>query len=304
MGLEKPRARVRDAAGTAAVALALWVGAGAAFAGSPIDERVDADAEGTVVIENLSGSVFVTGWDESAVEVKGTLGEEVEDLIVDRDGDEVTVRVVLPRRHRGDVEDTDLEIRVPRKSSLEIETVSASIEVENVLGFHDLESVSGSVEVEGEGAGLEAECVSGSIEVRGKIPRVDVESVSGRITLEGTEGRVEASTTSGKIEIVGGAFDRVSCESVSGRIFFEGNPTKDAEFRIENVSGSVTLELPKNLSAEVDVETFSGDIDTDLDGRVRRSRHGPGASLHETYGDGDASFTIETFSGSVRIREK
>ncbi len=278
--------------------------AGTAIAGTPINESVDADADGLVTVENLSGTVVITGWDRNEVEVTGSLSEDATDLIVERDGDEVVVDVKYPRRIRGNVEETDLEIKVPFGSSLEVETVSASIEVDAVNGDLSLESVSGSVDVRTDAESLEAESVSGHIVVIGKISVASAESVSGRVTLEGTEGRAEASTTSGAIEIEGGDFERVSCESVSGRISFEGTPAADGDFSFESLSGSITLRLPADVSAEIEVETFSGSIDSDFAGRVYRPKYGPGASYEEILGDGDATISIECFSGSVKVREK
>ena len=304
MRLENPGRKPGRWAAVVALTAGALLAAGATFAGTPIDEKVDADATGTVKVENLNGSVVVEGWDRNEVEVKGTLSEDAKELIVERDGDTVTIEVKYPRRTRGNIEETDLEIKVPKGSSLDVETVSADIEVANVGGALDLESVSGGILVDGDAKRLDAESVSGSIEVRGRIPETSAESVSGRITLNGTEGEAEATTTSGAIEIVGGNFDRVSCESVSGKIRFAGTPAKDGEFRFECLSGTVTLELPFDLSAEVDIDSFSGDIDSDFGGKVHRPKYGPGASFHAVYGDGDAEISIESFSGNVRLRER
>jgi hypothetical protein len=91
---------------------------------------------------------------------------------------------------------------------------------------------------------------------------------------------------------------------VSGRLEFEGDPAPDGEFEFESLSGTVVLRLPDELSAEFEVETFSGSIDSEFGGRERRPRHGPGATFYEVYGKGEAYFSIETFSGSVRIQRK
>ena len=40
----------------------------AAWAGEPIDERVEADEDTTVLIENVHGQVQVTGWDRPEVQ--------------------------------------------------------------------------------------------------------------------------------------------------------------------------------------------------------------------------------------------
>jgi len=49
-----------------------------------INETLDASADGNVDIYNTSGSVTVEGWSRDAVEVTGTLGKEVEEVIFER----------------------------------------------------------------------------------------------------------------------------------------------------------------------------------------------------------------------------
>ena len=52
-----------------------------------VDETIDAASDGHVDIVNISGSVDVYGWSKNSVEVTGELGERVEELILERDGD-------------------------------------------------------------------------------------------------------------------------------------------------------------------------------------------------------------------------
>ncbi len=57
----------------------------AAIAGSDsIDRKVAADANGEVVISNVSGTIDVRGWDRNEVQVTGHLGRGVERVDVKR----------------------------------------------------------------------------------------------------------------------------------------------------------------------------------------------------------------------------
>ena len=60
-----------------------------------VDESIDAASDGHVEIINISGSVEVYGWSRDTVEVKGELGAKVEELILERNGDRVLVKVEL-----------------------------------------------------------------------------------------------------------------------------------------------------------------------------------------------------------------
>jgi len=285
-------------------AAAVLLVAGTAQADRPVDETVKADKKGVVSISNVAGSVTVTGWDKAEVKVTGTVDDEVLAVEVDSRDGEVEIEVKLPRRsHHGG--DADLIVQVPKGSSLEIETVSADIEVSGVGGSLDLESVSGQVDVEGGNAEAEVSTVSGNITLSGKFPGVEAESVSGDIEVTGASGHVEVSATSGRIEVTGSDFDRVECESLSGDVRFDGNPKAGADLSIEVFSGDAVLILPADLDAQISVETHSGSISSDFgEDRVRTEKYGPGAWFDTEVGKGSASIDVTSFSGSVRLKKR
>lgn len=286
------------------VAVAMLLAATAAIADTKVDKKVECAADGVVSISNVAGKVEVEAWDRKEVHVTGTLGDKVKELHVEAEDGDVDIEVELPRRMSGRGGDAELTIRVPKGATLEIETVSAPIRVEGVRGPMELESVSGTIDVKADAKRLDVATVSGGIDVSGKIESVEAESVSGAISLRETSGRADVATTSGRIEIVGGDFETVSCASVSGGIVFDGRPVGDGEFEFENFSGSIELSLPEDVSADFEMETFSGSIHSELGGRERREKFGPGASMDVTYGDGAAAFSLTTFSGSIRLERK
>ncbi|HMB69591.1 MAG TPA: DUF4097 family beta strand repeat-containing protein, partial [bacterium] len=256
----------------AAGAVALLLAAGTAAAGEPIHEEVPASKNGEVSIENLSGSVTVTVWDEDKVLVEGELGDGSERLEIDPDEGDVSIEVVLPRNARH-VEATDLEIRVPRGASVSVETVSADVDVSGVTGDVEVETVSGRVKGR-DLAAVEIETVSGEIDVADAEGPVEVASVSGYIEVTDCGDWVEASTTSGDIDVAGDLPDRVECETVSGTVEADITPVKGGAYRFESFSGEVVLRLPAKLDAAIDVETHSGRIRSEWDGRHREERYG------------------------------
>jgi hypothetical protein len=258
-----------------------------------------------VSVENLAGSVEIQGWDRNEISIQGTLGDGAEGVEVDRDEDEVTIEVVIPN-HRRRVDGTSLKIRVPHRSMLEVQTVSADVEIEGVEGKLEIETVSGAIGLQGSGGLVVAESVSGAIRVEGEFSRVDVESVSGAILIVGGQRMVSLSTTSGQISVRGGVFAEVQCSSVSGAVSFTGEPSADADWEFENFSGETVLVLPAEVNAHLQVDVFSGSVHNAFGGRVRHPDHGPGGSLSTTLGSGDshATITINSFSGSVEIGKK
>jgi hypothetical protein len=288
---------------SAVLCLAVVLAAAAAFAGETVDTRVDASATGTVSIENLAGSVRVIGWDRKEVHVKGELADEVKRLDVEEDDGDVTIEVVLPRRV-DDVGETDLEIQVPNGSSLDIETVSAWIRIEKVHGDLVAESVSGSITCEGPAESVEFETVSGSIELSGVKTRIEAESVSGAVEIREAGGSVDAATVSGSVTIKGGDFEHGDFESVSGALEFEGDFAAGGYYEFENLSGSTVIAVPDDVSASFTIESFSGSIKTDFGARIESEDHGPGKFCEFSRGGGDAEVEITSFSGSITLRKK
>ncbi len=284
-------------------ALAL-VGSGVAQAGERVDRTIPASANVSIEIENVSGSVEVQAWDRSEVRIVAELGDDTEGLDIESEGNEIRIEVEVSE-HSGRWRSRDIEsmvkVWVPAGASVDVETVSADIEVHGVNGALELESVSGSIEADGEPSTADLETVSGSIDFSGHRTAVDAETVSGRVRLDGVEGRVEVSTVSGGVRVKAGTIERADFESVSGSIEFHGALAKGGRLDASTHSGNVELFLPPNTAASFELETFAGDIRCDFGGESRRtSRYAPGRELYHSTGS-DAKISVETFSGNVFI---
>ena len=162
-----------------------------AVAAEDINETMDADARSAVHISNIAGSVEVSGWSRNEVELSGELGSGVEELIFERDGDEIIIQV-RARQHNSRNISSDLVVKVPKLSSLRINTVSADIEIDNVEGEQRLQSVSGDIETSAFAEDIEVESVSGDVEVDGdgKAMRSRFNTVSGDIETEKLSGEI------------------------------------------------------------------------------------------------------------------
>jgi hypothetical protein len=309
-----------------------------AVAQTAVDRTVATPATGTVEISNLSGEVRVVGWDRAEVRVTGRLGRGAERLDVTSSGDAVRVEVVIPRGARN-VEETEIEVRVPSRKSVTARGVSAEVSVEGVTGAVDAESTSGGVRVTGSPASVRAistsgnvlvdaatarvragstsgnvqvagearetvtaTSVSGNVNVSAPSPEVLAKGVSGTVTLSGASRRLSASTVSGDIEVQGARLQYGAFESVSGSLHFRGQLEGDAALNAQSHSGDVVLDLAGNVGARFEVNTFSGDIRNAFGQEPQRvSRYGPGEELRFTNGGGGALITVKTFSGDVRI---
>ncbi|MGI9202586.1 MAG: DUF4097 family beta strand repeat-containing protein [Woeseiaceae bacterium] len=274
-----------------------------AIADTPINETLDADEDGEVIISNVSGSVEVEGWSRNQVEVTGTLGDRVEELIFERDGDEILIKVKLPRKSSRNAA-SDLVIKVPEASSLNIDTVSADIEVEGVQGELDLNAVSGDITTTFYGSELDAEAVSGDVEVAGdnQVANVSLQTVSGDIETEDLAGEFRGESVSGDVTAVGGPFERVRAETVNGDILLHAQLSDGGRMDVETINGEVDIDFKGDVSAEIDIETFNGSIRNCFGPEsVRTSKYAPGRELDFTEGSGSGRVRINTLNGNVRL---
>lgn len=272
-------------------------------AAEEVDRTIDAAADGQVHVSNISGSVTVNGWSHSKVEVTGNLGRNVEELIVERDGDRVTIKVKVPRKSGRGIE-SDLHIQVPERSSIDVGTVSADIDVIGVSGEQKLNTVSGDVTTEAFASDVSAGSVSGDVDItgKGKDGQTHSNTVSGDVTLNRVAGDASAESVSGDVVADDGSFDRASFNTVNGDVLFRSELRRGGKLTAGTVNGSVDLKFEGDVSGRFDIETFNGDIDNCFGPEAQRtSKYTPGRELNFQEGKGDARITISTMNGDISI---
>lgn len=296
--------------------LAMLLIATPAFAATPINQSKPLAADGSVSIENIAGRIVVRTWAQPQVRITGSLGKGAEKLVVEGDGRNLRIEVKYPHGKRdggwsgwgrnGDVEPTLLEVTVPQRASLDIESVSADVDVQQMAGRKlEVDSVSGNVIVTASSPGQASfENVSGDTTLRITTNKVTAESVSGDINLQGgLTGEVHLETVSGSASLVARELDKLQFSSVSGDARLQAALAPGGVIRSETVSGGLVLSLPKNTSAQLDVESFSGDIVSPV-GKIESEEYGPGKSLSAKLDQGQGRIQLESFSGDVEIELK
>ena len=249
-----------------------------------VDKSIDAAPDGHVDISNTAGSIEVYGWSNN----------RVEELILDRDGDHVTVKVKVPRSSSRNIA-SDIIVRLPAGSSIGVSGVSADIAVEDVLGEQSLQSVSGGIETQAAEADIQVAGDGANTESR-------AESVSGDVFLSRLGGEVGAEVVSGDVTVDGGVYDRVGIETVNGDLTFQGELRKGGRLDVESINGEVDIRFSGDVSAEFEIESFNGQIDCCFGPDPRRtSKYAPGWELSFTRGDGDSSVTVSTLNGDIEI---
>jgi DUF4097 and DUF4098 domain-containing protein YvlB len=275
---------------------------GLAAMSKTVDERRPAAPDASVSIENMGGSISVTGWDRGEVQVKGTLDS---DATLDFTGSMKRIQIEVevegnPMRAR-----SDIEVFVPSGASVKIEGFQATISVTGVTGTVEAETVNGSITQSGAAREVNLQSVNGSVETQKPSGRVHVEAVNGTVTVRDASGELEASTVNGRLLVTGGSFERAKLEGVSGGVRFEAGLARQATLDVETVSGAVDLFLPAGIAADFSVSTFSGEITNELGPAApKTSRWTPEKELSFSSGTGGARISVQTLSGAVHLRKR
>ena len=275
-----------------------------ASAGTPIDQTRPLDPRGRVEIDNLKGRIEVRAWDRPEVKITGSLGAGVEKFLVDGDKGALHIEVKYPNRSNNS-EPTVLIVQVPLQAELEVNTVSADIDVHGVAPRElSLESVSGDIAANGAPRRASVESVSGDVMLTFNSGDVDASTVSGDLAVSGRlNGEVSVEMVSGNLraDSKGERLRRLSASTVSGDVELKVALAPDGEISMESVSGDLVLIMPRDLSAEVSGESFSGDLSAP-DAKIQREEFGPGSSFRARYGAGKGEVRMETFSGDATLR--
>ena len=282
-----------------------------AFGSTPIDETRELAPDARVSLDNLKGTIRVTVWDRSEIRLSGRLGEGTEGLEIRGDARDLDVRIKYPEQSGwfggwGSTRagDSDLEVTLPAGVKLEVESVSAEIDVRGIAGPSlSIENVSGDVHVETAATEVSIENVSGDQEVQANSREARLETVSGEIRLRGSiSDRASLEAVSGSLTFESDAPLRsVTAGVVSGDVTLETRLAPGGRISAESLSGDVELVLPADSSARLEASSFTGTIRSDQ-GSVEKAEHGPGSSLSVTLGSGDGKIELETFSGDLRVR--
>jgi DUF4097 and DUF4098 domain-containing protein YvlB len=265
---------------------------------------------GQLELNNINGSVEITGWDRDSIDVSGTKYASDQAALhdinvkVSASGSRANVSTDMPRTQWHGSRGVRFHVRVPRKIMLErAETTNGSVTVEDLegggrirstngklslarlSGDYDMQTTNGSIQIDDCSGSEKAETTNGGIRGRIKSGAIQAQSTNGTLDLtleKPTDSRpIRLSTTNGSLTLALTEFHR--------------NP-----ITAETSHGSVTLRLPGDTNANLDAETSMASISSDLSlsSVDERSKH----ALRGRLGSGGPSISASTSMGAIRIQ--
>jgi DUF4097 and DUF4098 domain-containing protein YvlB len=296
-------------------------------------------ANGTVSIQNVSGYIRITSWNENRVQVdavkRGDREEfsQVEIRVADSP-DRLEITTVYPRnfgRGRNRVE-VNYDVKVPRSAvlapitstsgaititepgaRLNARSTSGDVVVRGSRGEVNIASTSGDVGISEAEANVTAHSTSGDLTATDIRADLTAHATSGSLHIERVRGRLQAQSISGRVSVkdIGGdatlqsISDSVQAENIQGRLNVNA-VSADVTLRnvqqgarINSVSGTITITNTKGL---IEAKTTSGDINvSEVEAReILLNTHSGRITYTGTIFD-DGRYAFESFNGAILL---
>jgi len=247
-------------------------------------------------IYNPSGSTRLVGWDRDSVVVRGRVPSRDRFFF---NGDSASMKLGIEERSASEpVQPVDLIVYLPRRGSVAIKSVDASIAATDISGW--FYTVSGAIVLAGRAQNADAESMSGDVMLDLTTPWVRARTGRGHLVVRGAPEDVDASTVGGTLDVLTSSIMRGRFASVTGDVRYMADVASGSLFDFSNHSGAIDLALPRSVSATLDLSTVAGLID-DQFAQVKPAA-APGRWLQTRLGGGDARIVARTFKGAIRVR--
>lgn len=268
------------------------------------------------MVDMVTGSVFVRGWDGVTVKVEECLGGAVKqkgNTIILDGTHRCSCIIYLPRDSDVDIDGTDLAVDMAGirgqgridctggtvavegwQGDLAIDSTSATVQLRNCQGKASIDTTSGDVEICASQGNIICDTSSGTLSVQDCSGSVYCDTGAGKVQIVQFSGPVNVETSSGDV-VLRYVFGRnVHAECGSGSIHASLPGPFPSQWKLVTQSGGIELEVPENASARFE---FQGCLDIDdlnLNTLVRT-----GNQVTGTLGAREGRVVAVSFSGPV-----
>lgn len=280
-------------------------------------------ASGEFTLDNISGDLRITagsGRDLSIEIIRHSRGRNESDaraglarvrVETTHRGDRVTARTVYPNERQSDFSvSVEYVVTAPAGTRITAKTISGDISASRMTGELSVSTTSGDVTVTNAERLLSAKTISGDIELRDIKAEglLEASTISGDVTATNvTARRLDLGTMSGTATLRNAQTSTASVKSLSGDVVFDGTLASGGRYEFQSQSGTVRLSLDGRTGFTLDARSFSGSVRSDLplqmSGVVASGRRA-NRTLTGTFGDGSATVSATSFSGSVVITKR
>jgi hypothetical protein len=264
--------------------------------GNRFEKTVEAAPNPRITVTNMTGQILVRGWDKAHVHVVYTLVSphvEVDTEVIppNQPADKIHFAThLLDPLVSGKDQTVDYSFDIPMGANLEIRNPQGSVRIEKFQG--DDTSV---------------ESVGGAIFVSDFTGHLFVRSIGGNIEVIRPSGRVEAYSITGNLHFVSPTTSKLRGSTTSGRILFEGDFPDGGDYSLSEYSGDMEIACPPSASFELFAKTVRGKLENEMPMTIRHRSATPVSSANSLFGThltGKATVSLQSFSGTIRIRQR
>lgn len=287
------------------------------------DETVTTETV-NVTLGMKRGRIQIRGWDRRQVRaVASGEGARVELRRRSLDGNpaspathvEVVVFDMTKHEREDDEDDTgsSVVLEVPRGAIVYVKTHEGDVEVDGVAEAH-VATIGGRIVARHISRATDASSVGGDVTLEDSSGRAYLHSVGG--VIEARDIRAVDGSDSLKIKSISGDViltrigpARIEASAISGELKLLGPLARGGVYSFTTTIGDVTLLLPADSSFKLNAKVSErGEIVTEFplkySGDAAPFSHLKVGRLVGTYGTGDATINLVSFSGTLRLRKK
>jgi DUF4097 and DUF4098 domain-containing protein YvlB len=207
----------------------------------------------------------------------------------------------------------DIELDVPRDATLFFKTDNGEFDVDGVAEAH-IESNSGKIGLRHIARATEATSVDGDLTLEDSSGRVRMETFGGSVEAVNVSKLAEgdffkAKSISNDVSLDRVNHSRVEATTISGEITMRGPLARAGRYDLRTTSGDITLAMPADSSFQLTAKVSEGgEIVTDFPlkytGGISSTGVLSSGRMAGTYGKGDATISLVSFSGTLRLRKQ
>jgi DUF4097 and DUF4098 domain-containing protein YvlB len=258
--------------------------------------EVDLDTGGSVTIKGNSGSKVVvrarmTGRDASDI-----------DLRVERMNNGVKIESEYKSSWRDRSGGVDLEVTVPSRFDLDIETLGGEISVDGVEGYLGGSTMGGQLDLRNLKGTVDMSTMGGNVRLVSSEVDGEVSTMGGRVELRDVMGNVKGKSMGGNViydnvrPAAGAAAKPVEISTMGGDIEV---PSAPGGASVSTMGGDIEVESATKF---VKAKTMGGDITIrEVDGWVEATTMGGDIDVRVTGSEGDRHIDLSSKGGDVTV---
>ena len=263
--------------------------------GRLIERNYDVGSTAELHVNNVRGSVRVTGTDSTTLRLRIEVDperkladDEIERLPLDleHEGNRVNVKVLSDKAIMGWFERRSgppavrISVEAPLRTLANISCVSADVALAGLTGVQTVNTVSGKIV---------------ATEIAGD---VRLNTVSGDALITRSNGAVRWNSVSGDLIVRDGETTGITANSVSGSAEAALDGHLSAGVQVQTVSGNLRLTVPADFRADVLLSSMSGSVQCGLPVQVLESKRG---RWRASVNGGGPAVRLSSMSGSLRL---